>query len=61
MLISWVNLMLVTIQFRDEFKPDEKLLSAHYAEHIGKPFYKSLLAFISSAPVMAIVSLESSL
>jgi len=68
--------MLVTIQFRDDFKlftqvhlslsmlifkPDEKLLSAHYAEHIGKPFFKSLVAFMSSGPVVAFVSLESSL
>jgi len=43
------------------FKPDKKLLSAHYAEHIDKPFFKSLVAFMTSRPVVAFVSLKYSL
>ncbi|HAZ27277.1 TPA: nucleoside-diphosphate kinase [Candidatus Acetothermia bacterium] len=30
------------------------LAERHYAEHVGKPFYQELLAFITSAPVVAI-------
>ena len=29
--------------------------AAHYAEHIGKPFYPSLVKFIMSAPIVAMV------
>ncbi len=32
-----------------------ELLAAHYAEHIGKPFYPALLEFMSSGPVVAAV------
>jgi nucleoside-diphosphate kinase len=32
-----------------------RLAEAHYAEHKGKPFYEGLLAYITSAPVMAMV------
>jgi nucleoside-diphosphate kinase len=35
--------------------PDAGLLSEHYAEHAGKPFYEPLLAFMSSGPVAAVV------
>ncbi len=28
---------------------------AHYAEHVGKPFYDGLVKFITSAPVVAMV------
>jgi len=34
---------------------DRALAERHYAVHKGKPFYESLLAFITSAPVVAIV------
>ena len=30
------------------------LAAAHYAEHVGKPFYADLQAFITSGPVWAI-------
>ena len=36
--------------------PDRDLLSQHYAEHAGKPFYEPLLEFMSSGPVAAIVA-----
>lgn len=32
-----------------------ELASKHYREHLGKPFYDSLIAFITSAPVAAMV------
>jgi len=31
------------------------LLQEHYAEHLGKPFFEPLVAFMSSAPVVAAV------
>ncbi len=32
---------------------DADLASRHYAEHVGKPFYADLAAFITSGPVVA--------
>lgn len=34
---------------------DEALLTQHYAEHVGKPFFGPLVAFMSSGPVLALV------
>jgi nucleoside-diphosphate kinase len=34
---------------------DRELASQHYAEHDGKPFFESLLEFITSGPVLAAV------
>ncbi len=33
----------------------QSLAEAHYAIHKGKPFYESLIAYITSSPVMAMV------
>ena len=35
---------------------DRALLSKHYAEHEGKPFYEPLLEFMMSGPIVAIVA-----
>lgn len=35
--------------------PTEEMLAQHYAEHAGKPFYDSLIRFMSSGPVTAAV------
>ncbi len=32
-----------------------ELAEAHYAEHVGKPFYSGLAAFITSGPLFALV------
>ena len=32
---------------------DDELASRHYAEHVDKPFYRDLVAFITSGPVVA--------
>jgi nucleoside-diphosphate kinase len=32
-----------------------ELAERHYAEHAGKPFYEELVAFITSAPLVALV------
>jgi len=34
---------------------DADLLSRHYEEHVGKPFYADLVAFMSRGPVVAMV------
>ena len=34
---------------------DRTLAERHYAEHAGKPFYESLVAYITSSPVAAMV------
>ena len=34
---------------------DDELARAHYAEHDGKPFFESLLEFITSGPVVAAI------
>jgi nucleoside-diphosphate kinase len=36
--------------------PSTELLAEHYAEHVGKPFYEPLVAFMSSGPVVAFVA-----
>ncbi|MCC6438689.1 MAG: nucleoside-diphosphate kinase [Acidimicrobiales bacterium] len=33
----------------------EDVLSRHYAEHVGKPFYPDLVSFMSSGPVVTLV------
>jgi nucleoside-diphosphate kinase len=34
---------------------DAELAEAHYAEHIGKPFYGPLVEFVTSGPLVALV------
>lgn len=34
---------------------DEEMASRHYAEHVGKPFYPELVAFITSGEVVAMI------
>ncbi len=34
---------------------ERELAARHYAEHEGKPFYEELVAFITSAPLVAMV------
>jgi nucleoside-diphosphate kinase len=34
---------------------DADTLARHYAEHVGKPFYDDLVAFMSRGPVVALV------
>jgi nucleoside-diphosphate kinase len=34
-------------------EPDRELLSKHYEEHQGKPFYEPLVEFMESGPIVA--------
>ena len=43
---------IVALELR---KLDEKTAAAHYAEHDGKPFFKDLVSFITSSPLLAVV------
>ncbi|MFL5329069.1 MAG: nucleoside-diphosphate kinase [Gemmataceae bacterium] len=36
-------------------RPSKELASQHYAVHAGKPFYDSLLQFLTSGPALALV------
>jgi nucleoside-diphosphate kinase len=36
------------------FQADETLAAGLYAEHAGKPFYESLMAFVTSGPIVAL-------
>jgi nucleoside-diphosphate kinase len=44
---------LVAVQLRTA---DSTLLAQHYAEHVARPFYPGLLAFMTSGPVVAVVA-----
>jgi nucleoside-diphosphate kinase len=46
------GLTLVALELRTV---DRALAEQHYAEHAGKPFYESLLEFITSGPLVAAV------
>jgi nucleoside-diphosphate kinase len=36
-------------------KVDRNMAKRHYAEHVGKPFFEGLVAYITSAPIVAAV------
>lgn len=44
---------LVAVELR---RPTPELLARHYAEHLGKPFYEPLVAYMGSGPVLAVVA-----
>jgi nucleoside-diphosphate kinase len=46
------GLAIVALELR---QIDEELAGQHYAEHEGKPFFESLLQFITSSPVVAAI------
>ena len=35
---------------------DRETASTHYAEHVGKPFFEPVVAFITSGPLVALVA-----
>jgi nucleoside-diphosphate kinase len=35
---------------------DRETASTHYAEHVGKPFFESVMEFITSGPLVALVA-----
>ena len=45
------NLRLIAMELRTL---DADTLARHYAEHVGKPFYADLVAFMSRGPVVTV-------
>ena len=54
-IISRIESKGLTIAALELKNVDDGLARAHYAEHDGKPFFDSLLEFITSGPVVAAV------
>ena len=46
------GLKLVAIRL---MQVDEELAGRHYAEHVSRPFFPSLVSFITSAPIVAMI------
>ncbi len=44
-----------TLRAMKALQIDRDLATRHYAEHVGKPFFEPLVAFITSGPVVAMV------
>ncbi|MGD0996762.1 MAG: nucleoside-diphosphate kinase [Thermoleophilia bacterium] len=44
-----------TLRALKALRIDRALAERHYAEHVGKPFFEPLVAFITSGPVVAMV------
>lgn len=54
-IISRIERKSLTIAALELRQVGEELASQHYAEHESKPFFGSLLEFITSGPVMAAI------
>jgi nucleoside-diphosphate kinase len=54
-IISRIERKGLTIAALELRRVTEDLAAAHYAEHEGKPFFGSLLEFITSGPVVAAI------
>lgn len=54
-IISYYEDKMLKISEVKLIYPTEYLLSEHYKEHLGKPFYESLLTFMLSGPSIAMV------
>jgi nucleoside-diphosphate kinase len=54
-IISRIEAKGLTIAALELKNVSDEIARAHYAEHEGKPFFSSLLEFITSGPVVAAV------
>jgi nucleoside-diphosphate kinase len=54
-IISRIEAKGLTVAALELKNVDDALARAHYAEHEGKPFFASLLEFITSGPVVAAI------
>lgn len=45
----------LTLKAARMLQVDRDLATRHYEEHVGKPFFEELVAFITSSPIMALV------
>ena len=53
-VISRIERKGLTLAAVELKRVDRDLAEQHYAEHAGKPFFESLIEFITSSPVLAI-------
>lgn len=54
-ILSRIERKGLTIAALELVNVSDELARKHYAEHDGKPFFESLLAFITSGPVVAAI------
>ena len=54
-IISRIEAKGLTVAALELKNVSDDLARAHYAEHEGKPFFPSLLEFITSGPVVAVI------
>ena len=54
-IINRIERKGLTIAALELRQVSQELASQHYAEHDGKPFFGSLLEFITSGPVVAVI------
>ena len=55
-VLSRVEKKGYTIAALKMMSADRALLTRHYAEHEGKPFFEPLLEFMASGPIVAVVA-----
>ena len=54
-IVSRIEAKGLTIAAMELRTLDSDLLARHYEEHVGKPFYDDLVAFMSRGPIVALV------
>ena len=54
-IISRIEAKGLTIVALEHRTLDTDILARHYEEHVGKPFYDDLVAFMSRGPIVALV------
>ena len=54
-IISRIEAKGLTIAAMELRDLDTDILARHYDEHVGKPFYNDLVAFMSRGPIVALV------
>jgi nucleoside-diphosphate kinase len=54
-IISRIEAKDLTITAMELRTLDTDILARHYEEHVGKPFYDDLVAFMSRGPIVALV------
>ena len=54
-IISRIEAKDLTITAMELRTLDNDILARHYEEHVGKPFYDDLVAFMSRGPIVALV------
>ena len=51
-IVRMIEVAGLTIEWWDKIRPSRELIEAHYAEHVGKPFYEDLCTFMTGGNVV---------